>query len=162
MRDKTKVNKGFTLVEVLLALVITGILLSVSTRFFLDQWGAYQAIKDKMEAHYAAATAGRMVCDAIREAEKVEWNYNLGKWVLTVTPSGETYSDQYYLDDKDYDGIKDLYRYHKGAHNPVVSGIADWNCSQGESGTWTISLQGQIGQQTVFWQGKMNSRDLRN
>lgn len=154
-------DRGFTLVEVLFALFITVILLAVASRFFLGEWNTSQVIKDKMEAHYAVTNAGRLVSDAIREAKSVQWE-NRGKWTLTVTPSGETYSDQYYLDDKDYDGVKDLYRYHKGAHNPVVSGIVDWNCSQGETGLWTINFQGQIGKQTVYWQGKMRVRDAMN
>lgn len=154
-------DRGFTLVEVLFALFISALLLTVVLRFFHGEWNTSQVIKDKMEAHYAVTNAGRLVSDAIREAKSVQWA-NRGKWTLTVTPSGETYSDQYYLDDKDYDGVKDLYRYHKGAHNPVVSGIVDWNCSQGESGLWTITFQGKIGQQTVSWQGKISARDVTN
>ena len=150
-------DRGFTLIEVLFALLITGILLGVALRFFYGEWNISQTLKDKMEAHYAVVTAGRWVSDAIREAESVQWT-NRGKWTLTVTPSGENYSDQYYLDDKDYDGVKDLYRYHKGAHNPVVSGIVDWNCTQGVSGLGTITFQGQIGKQRVHWQGRIRAR----
>ncbi|MEL1135158.1 type II secretion system protein [Desulfitobacterium sp. THU1] len=153
---------GFTMVEVLFALLITGILMVVSLPLFLDQWGNSQVCKDKMEAHYAAATAGRLISDAIREAESVQWASKNGKWTLSVTPSGEVYSDHYYLEDKNNDGVKDFYRTHKGADNPVVSGIMDWNCQQGESGLWTISFQGLIREQTVLWQGKIRARDTVN
>lgn len=154
-------DQGFTLIEVLFALLITGILLGVSLKFFAGQWVMSQVIKDKMEAHYAVASAGREVSDAIRQAENVQWA-NRGKWTLLITPSGESYVDQYYIDDKDYDGVKDLYRFHKGAHNPLVSGIVDWNCSEGESGLWTITLKGQINKQTVHWQGRIRPRDTGN
>lgn len=154
-------DRGFTLIEVLFALLITGIILAVALRFFFGQWGTTQMIKDKMEAHYAVVTAGRMLSDAIREAEAVEWAQR-GKWILTVTPSGELNSDQYYLDDKDYDGVKDLYRQHAGVPNPVVSGVVDWNCSQGEFGLWTITLHGQIREQTAFWQSKIRARATLN
>ncbi|AGA69877.1 hypothetical protein Desdi_2453 [Desulfitobacterium dichloroeliminans LMG P-21439] len=153
---------GFTLVEVLFSLLLTGILLVVSLQLFLDQWGTSRVCKDKMEAHYAAVTAGRLVSDAIREAESVQWANKNGKWTLTVNPSREADSDHYYLEDKNNDGVKDFYRVHKGIDNPVVSGIVDWNCDQGESGLWTISFQGQIRKQNVFWQGKIRVRDTVN
>jgi len=149
-------DSGFTLTEVILALLITGILLSVSIRFFTEQWRSGQALKERMEAHYAVMNAGRTVLDAIREAESVQWN---SAGILTVSPGGQaTYSDQYYIADKDYDGVKDLYRFHKGAHNPVVSGIIDWTCSKGESGLWTVTLKGKIGNQALEWQGFIRQR----
>lgn len=149
-------DSGFTLTEVILALLITGILLAVSLRFFSEQWRSGQALRERMEAHYAVMNAGRTVLDAIREAESVQW---APTGTLTVSPGGQvSYSDQYYIADKDYDGVKDLYRFHKGAHNPVVSGIIDWTCSKGDSGLWTITLKGKIGSQTVEWQGFIRQR----
>lgn len=162
MRDKRRKQEikepeaGFTLTEVVLALLITGILLSVSLRFFTEQWRSGQAVRERMEVNYAVMNAGRMVLDAIREAESVQWNPT---GVLTVSSGGgASYSDQYYISDKDYDGIKDLYRFHKGAHNPIVSGVIDWTCSKGESGLWTITLKGKIGNQTTEWQGSVRQR----
>jgi len=160
-RTKGFPEGGFTLIEVLMAVAIIGIIVPVALKFFAVQWTNAQVIKNKMEAHYAAMLAGKTISDAIREAEYVDWSLR-GKWILTVTPSGELYSDQYYLDDKDYDGVKDLYRYHLGAHNPVVSGVVDWNCTKGENGLWMISIQGQVGQEIVFWQGKIKARDSWN
>ena len=161
LSDSVSRDRGFTLIEVLLALLITGMILAVALRFFYGQWSTTQVLKDKMEAHYAVVVAGRLLSDAIREAEAVEWAQR-GKWTLTVTPSGESYTDQYYIDDKDYDGVKDLYRQHLGVPNPVVSGIVDWNCTQGDAGLWTITLYGKVGEQTVLWQSKSRARDRSN
>ncbi len=55
----TKENsQGFTLLEVILALLIIGIFFGVVLGFFTEQWRSHQAIKEKMEAHYAAMVAG--------------------------------------------------------------------------------------------------------
>jgi prepilin-type N-terminal cleavage/methylation domain-containing protein len=148
---------GFTLTEVMAALLITGIILAVSLRFFTEQWRSNQALKDKLEVHYAVMNAGRMVLDAIREAESVQWA-NTTK-MLAISPGDEdSYTDQYYIADKDYDGVKDLYRLHKGAHNPVVSGLIDWNCVKGETGLWTITIRGKVGDQNLEWQGSIRQR----
>lgn len=151
-------SQGFTLLEVILALLIIGIFFGVVLGFFTEQWRSHQVVKEKMEAHYVAMAAGRMVSDAIRQAEHVEWHVKGNKWVLSVTPSGESFTDELYIEDKDRDGLKDLYRNHKNAHNPFVSGIAYWECIEGESGLWTISIIGKIGNQEVSWVSKVKPR----
>ncbi|HHY27465.1 MAG TPA: type II secretion system protein, partial [Desulfitobacterium dehalogenans] len=55
--DRIGQDRGFTLIEVLFALLITGILLTVALRFFYGEWNTSRTIKDKMEAHYAVVTA---------------------------------------------------------------------------------------------------------
>lgn len=155
MRDS---KAGFTLIEVLLALLISGILLSVSLRLFTEQWRTSQVMKDRIEAHYAVMTAGRMVLDAIREAETVQWDPN---GTLSIFPGEDaTQTDKYYVADKSNDGGFNFYRFHNGAHNPVVNGIVSWNCSKGDSGLWTITLNGKIGNQNVEWQGTIHQRTM--
>lgn len=152
-----KSEAGFTLTEVLVALLVTGILLAVSLRFFTEQWRVGQTLKDRNEAHYAVMNAGRTVLDAIREGKTVQWNSSTS--VLTVLPRNQvTNPDQYSIGDKDYDGVKDLYRTHLGVPNPVVSGMLSWNCSKGEMGLWTITLKAKVGGQTVEWQGSVRQR----
>jgi prepilin-type N-terminal cleavage/methylation domain-containing protein len=158
MRDAGKFSKdaGFTLTEVILAILITGILLVVSLRFFTEQWRSGQGLRERVEAHYAVMTGGRTVSDAIRAAESVQWSSGTG--ILTVKPSGTDFTDRYYIADKDYDGIKDLYREHLGVPSPLVSGVVEWECAKGESGLWRITLKGRIGTQNVDWQGQIRQR----
>lgn len=155
--EQIKINEaGFTLAEVLAALVIIGIILSFALPLFTDQWRITREVKDRMEAHYAVLNAGRTVSDAIRQAEKVEWD-NSG--VLRIFPLNQgTRADYYYIADKDWDGIKDLYIEHFGVPNPISSRIIAWNCTKGEAGLWTITLHAQAGQQTVTWTGAIRQR----
>lgn len=147
---------GFSLAEVLAALAIIGIILSFALPLFTDQWRITREIKDRMEAHFAVLNAGRTVSDAIRQAQTVEWD-NSG--VLRILPVNETIrKDYYYIADKDYDGIKDLYIEHYGVPNPISSRIIAWNCAKGEAGLWTITLQAQVGRQTVKWTGTIRQR----
>ncbi|AHF07423.1 PilW family protein [Desulfitobacterium metallireducens] len=147
---------GFTLVEVLVSLTVIGIILAFSLRLFTDQWRVTQEVKDRMEAHFAVLNAGRTVLDAIRGAQTVEWD---NKGNLRVLPWGQGASqDAYYLADKDYDGIKDLYIEHIGVANPVASRVISWNCTKGEAGLWTVTLQAQVGHQTVNWKGTSRQR----
>jgi prepilin-type N-terminal cleavage/methylation domain-containing protein len=149
-------NSGFTLIEVMLALLITGILLSVSLRFFVEQWRTSQALKDRIEAHYAVISAGRMVLDAIREAESVQWD---SSGILTIFPGEQaTELKKYYVAEKTNDGGYNFYQIQNGAHLPVVKGIVSWNCSREDSGLWTITLTGKIGNQIVKWQGSIHQR----
>lgn len=155
---KASTNHGFTLLEVLAALLISGVFLGAILGLFTEQWRSQQVMKDKMEAHYAAMVAGRLVSDAIRGAEYVQWTYKGNKWVLEVTPWGESYTDEYYIEDKHRRGVKDFYREHKNTPNPFVTGIEDWECVEGEAGLWTISIVGKVGEQEVTYVTKIKAR----
>ncbi|HVJ48893.1 type II secretion system protein [Desulfitobacterium sp.] len=147
---------GFSLTEVLVALVVIGIILTFSLRLFTEQWRLTREVKDQMEAHFAVLNAGRTVLDDIRAAQTVDWDNN---GVLRILPWTQGAShDFYYIADKDYDGVKDLYLEHKGVPNPVTSRIISWKCTKGEAGLWTVTLQAQVGQQTVNWTGKSRQR----
>lgn len=147
---------GFTLVEVLVSLTVIGIILAFSLRLFADQWRITQEVKDRMEAHFAVLNAGRTVLDDIRGAKTVVWD---NKGTLNILPWGKGASQEiYYIADKDSDGIKDLYLEHKGVPNPVASRMISWNCTKGEAGLWTVTLQAQVGRQTVNWEGVSRQR----
>ncbi|WP_434511825.1 type II secretion system protein [Desulfitobacterium sp. AusDCA] len=147
---------GYTLAEVLTALVIIGIILSFALPLYTDQWRIAREVTDRMEAHFAVLNAGRTVSDAIRQAKTVEWD-NSG--TLRILPVNQGIrQDYYYIADKDYDGIKDLYIEHYGVPNPISSRIIAWNCAKGEAGLWTITLRAQVGRQTVNWTGMIRQR----
>lgn len=149
-------DSGFSLTEVLIALAVLGIILSFSLRFFSEQWRVTQEVKDRMEAHFAVLNAGRTVMDAIREAQSVEW---VAPEALHILPWDRvTNPDAYYIADKDFDGIKDLYFERDRVPNPVASRIISWNCTKGDSGLWVVTLQAQAGRQIVTWTGKVRQR----
>lgn len=158
LQRKGNTDQGFTLLEVLAALMIVSVFLGVVLGLITEQWRSYQVLMDKMEAHYSAMVAGRMVSDAIRGAEHAQWVFKGGKWVLEVTPSGENFTDGYYIEDKHRTGVKDFYREHLKTPNPYVTGIEDWECVKGEAGLWSISIVGRVGEQEVTYVTKIKAR----
>jgi len=108
-------ERGLTLLEVLLALLISGIFLVISLRLLTDQWRGARALKNQLEAHYSVMTAGKTASDAIRMAKTVEWVKDSG--VLRVLPMPDPTNlvptlDTYFMDDLDQNGTKDLYWRH--------------------------------------------------
>lgn len=147
---------GFTLLEVLVALVISGILLMTSMRLITEQWRGARALKNHLEAHYSVMTTGKTVSDAIRMAETVEWDNIQG--VLRVLPMPDAgipipKQDYYYMADADGDGIKDLYWKHFGVPEPLASYIKKWECTEVEPGLWEVVLEASVGGQSATWRG---------
>ncbi|MFZ3132162.1 MAG: prepilin-type N-terminal cleavage/methylation domain-containing protein [Desulfosporosinus sp.] len=147
---------GFTLLEVLLALVISGILLITSLRLMTDQWRGARALKNHLEVHYSVMTAGKTVSDAIRMAETVEWIKESG--VLKVLPLPNDANlvptlDLYFIDDLDREGTKDLYWRHLGVAQPLASYIAQWECREVEPGLWEVFLEASVDGQSTTWRG---------
>lgn len=158
---------GLTLLEVLFALLISGIFLMTSMRFLTDQWRGARTLKNHLEAHYAVMTAGKTVSDAIRRAKTVEW---VDPGVLKVLPMPDNANplpslDSYFVDDKDLDGIKDLYWKHLVISNPVASFtqpvasyISRWECTEVEPGLWDVLLEASVDGQIVRWRGVVRRR----
>jgi len=152
---------GFTLLEVVLALVIWGIMLSLGLRLITEQWRGAREIKERLEAQYAVMTAGKTVADAVRSAQSIQW---VSPGVLKVLPwpdSGTLTTDLYYIADKDYDGVKDLYCEHLNVANPVASRITTWACREVEPGLWEIFLQATVGKEQVGWRGIVRQRTYK-
>lgn len=156
-----EVEYGLTLLEVLFALLITGIFLILAMGFFTDQWRGARSLKNHLEAHYFVMTAGKTVSDVIRTAETVEWAAASG--VLKVLPLPNDANlipslDTYFVSDLDYDGTKDLYWKHVNISQPVASHITGWKCMEVEPGLWEIFLQASVEGQTVIWRSMIRQR----
>jgi len=147
---------GLTLLEVLFALVIYGILLMISMRLITDQWREARALKNHLEAHYSVMTAGKTVSDAIRMAKTVEWVKDSG--VLRVLPMPDDANpvptlDYYFIDDLERDGTKDIYWRHLGSSQPLASYISKWECTEVELGLWEVFLEAIVDGQSATWRG---------
>jgi len=154
-------ERGLTLLEVLLALLISGIFLMIGMRFFTDQWRGARTLKNHLEAHYAVRTAGRTVSDAIRMAKTVEWVEDTA--VLKVLPMPDEANliptlDSYFIDDLDRDGTKDLYWKHLLVSQPLASYIIRWKCVEVEPGLWDVLLDARLEGQSVTWRGVVRRR----
>jgi hypothetical protein len=152
---------GFTLLEVIFALLISGMFLITSLRFFTEQWHGHAALNDRLEAHYSVLTAGKTLADAIRSAKTAEWVQDSG--VLKVLPWPDEANpaptvDYYSVNDLDYDGIKDLYWRHLGIAQPVASYVSSWKCVEVEPGLWEISLQANVEGQLAAWKSVIRQR----
>lgn len=154
-------ERGFTLLEVLFALVISGILLMTSMRLMTEQWRGAHALKNHLEAHYSVMTAGKTVSDAIRMAKTVEWVKESG--VLRVLPMPDDTNlvptlDSYFMDDLDRDGTKDLYWKHLNVSQPLASYISIWKCTEVGPGLWEVFLEASVDGQSATWRGVIGRR----
>lgn len=143
--------KGFSLLEVLLALTIGGVLLASTLPLFTGVWRSYLEDKRRLELQYSLVAAGRTVADAVRTAKTVERQSAGRIKVVYWDNDGQLMTDYYYVADKDYDGIKDLYREHV-VPNPVASRISTLACDEVEPGLWQIRLEAAWGGQTRKWE----------
>jgi prepilin-type N-terminal cleavage/methylation domain-containing protein len=160
-RGEFYAERGFTLLEVLFALLISGILLMTSLRFLTDQWRGARTLENHLEGHYSVMTAGKTVSDAIRMAKTVEWVKDTA--VLKVLPMPDEANlvptlDSYFIEDLDRDGTKDLYWKHLGISQPIASYITRWECVEGEPGLWDILLEASVDGQIVTWRGVARRR----
>lgn len=157
----SKAEWGLTLMEVLIALLITGIFLAMALRFSTDQRRAVSSLKHHLEAHYFVMTAGRTVSDVIRMAQTVEWIPDSRE--LRVLPMPDDSNpvpslDSYFVSDLDHDGTRDLYWKHLNASQPVASYVTGWECVEVEPGLWEIFLQVRVEGQSVFWRSMIHQR----
>ena len=160
-RSGSNFERGLTLMEVLLALLISGIFLMMTMRFLTAQWRGARTLKSHLEAHYSVMSAGRTISDVIRTANAVEWVED--KAVLRVLPMPDEVNlvptlDSYFIDDLDWDGIKDLYWKHMEVSQPLASYITSWECVEVEPGLWYVLLGASVDGQIVTWHGVVRRR----
>ena len=161
-RENKYSDYGFTLLEVLFALAISSILLMTSMRLLTEQWRGARALKNHLEAHYSVMITGNTVSDAIRMSKTAEWVQDPG--VLRVLPMPDDANllpllDTYFIDDKDKDGIKDLYWGHSNfSPLPLASYLSRWNCREVEPGLWEVFLEASVEGQSATWNGVVRRR----
>ncbi|SPF43702.1 Prepilin-type N-terminal cleavage/methylation domain protein [Candidatus Desulfosporosinus infrequens] len=152
-------ERGFTLLEVVFALLISGIFLITALRFLTDQWRGASALKNHLEAQYAVMTVGETVSDVIRMAKTLEWVDASGVLkVLSMPEDGNPTLDTYFMADLDLDGTNDLYWKHMGISEPLASFIIMWKCTEVEPGLWEVFLQADVKGQVVTWQSVIRQR----
>jgi prepilin-type N-terminal cleavage/methylation domain-containing protein len=160
-RDKVS---GFTLMEVLVSLLIFCSILILSLRLLTDQWRRSQEMKAWQEIQYGLLIAGETVSNAVRSAQTVQCTAPGVLKILTWTEAGFSQADLnyiadlYYIDDKDHDGITDLYCEHLNVPNPVASGITNLQCTEVEPDLWQITIQAKMKQQQAVWQSLTRRR----
>jgi prepilin-type N-terminal cleavage/methylation domain-containing protein len=149
---------GFTLMEVLVALLISCSILILSLRLLTDQWRRSQEMKAWQEIQYALLIAGETVSNAVRSAQTVECTVPGVLKILPWPVAGYTKADVFYIDDKDHDGITDLYCEHLNVPNPVASRITNLQCTEVEPDLWQITFQAKMNQQQAVWQSLIRRR----
>jgi prepilin-type N-terminal cleavage/methylation domain-containing protein len=149
-----KREDGFTLLEVLSALLITGIFLLSALSLFEEQWKGARILKGQLEAHYAVMSAGKTISDEIRRAKKVEWvNETCELEVLPMPDEANPIptQDSYFIADLDRDGTKDFYWRHLGVSQPIASYLTSWESREVEPGLWDVSLKAIANGQKAMW-----------
>ncbi|AFV01451.1 hypothetical protein UNSWDHB_2139 [Dehalobacter sp. UNSWDHB] len=149
-------DKGFTLLEVLVSLVITGIIAAMVFQLYISQYRMAKGLMADADLSFAAVRAGQVLTAAVSTAESVAW---AGKVLrINCLEDGKIITDSYYLADKDFNGVLDLYREHLGVPIPVVSRICEFHCTGVREGLWQISLTAAQAERAVYWQRTVRVR----
>ncbi len=150
-------DRGITLLEVLLSLVITGIIVNMVLSLYLDQYRLLTEVRQKAELRFAVFKANQVLTSAITKSEEISWIN--GHTLLTRYLQGEyLITDYYYLDDKDGDGTQDLYRRHLGISNPIVTGLTEMSVQEVVKALWQIDLKASFGSQECESTKKVRQR----
>lgn len=143
-------NRGFTLLEILLALVIIGIMTGMLLHFYIQEYRASLDLEKKAELQFALLRANQVLELAVRTAGAINFSADEG---LAVTPvsvhNPGAGCDFFFVADKDGDGKNDLYRKHLGITNPVVTGITSIDCREIKPGLWQLTIEAAEG--NVFY-----------
>ncbi|NLM22059.1 MAG: prepilin-type N-terminal cleavage/methylation domain-containing protein [Peptococcaceae bacterium] len=160
MSDIFSVDKGLTLLEILLSLVILGIIAGIVLQFFVSQYRFVDNVAAGSELNYSLLRAGEVLTSTVNVSEKVVWRDNT--LIVTYKMTQNKYTDSYYLADKDFDGKLDLYREHLGVPNPIASGMINFNCREVSPGLWAIKLEACYGEQNAEWERYVRQKCQRS
>ena len=129
-------EKGFSLIEVLAALVIMGLVISVAAQTLTLQTKTAARGRSRIETQQAARTAATLLDREIRQAKTLSL---AGPGVLKVTRSNNQ-TVFFYVADKDYNGVKDLYQETDGIANPAASYVEQLDFVDMGSGRWDVMI----------------------
>ncbi|MGI6449527.1 MAG: prepilin-type N-terminal cleavage/methylation domain-containing protein [Desulfitobacteriia bacterium] len=144
-------ERGLTLLEVLLSLVLTGVIAGVVLMFYISHYRLAVQVRTESELEYSLVRAGQVLASAVRSGNRINWS----KGILTISyrqVDEKVIEDQYYLADKDLNGIQDLYREHLNVPNPIASGLSAFTCTEIQKGLWKISLKAREGEKEICWE----------
>lgn len=150
-------ERGFSLLEVLLCLVVSGVMAGLILKLYAEQYRLSSEVLVRAELRYSLLKAGQVLTKAVREGDSVEW-VNDSVLVVRHRQSGQPVTDYFYLADKDFDGIIDLYRERLGVPNPVAGRLSAMSCCQVGNGLWEIRLSAVQGNTVVLWEKKVRQR----
>ncbi|NLO98396.1 MAG: prepilin-type N-terminal cleavage/methylation domain-containing protein [Peptococcaceae bacterium] len=143
-------DRGLTLLEILLSLLILGVIAGIILHTFIGQYRLVRHVSLRSEINYSLLRAGVVLTSAVNLGQKVVWQNNA--LIVTYWKGRYKYTDSYYLADKNFDGKIDLYCEHLGVPNPVVTGLTGFYCQEVGPGLWKISLEADCGMQKARWE----------
>ncbi len=129
-------EKGFTLIEVLAALVLMGLVVSIAAQTLTLQTRIFARGNSQIETQQSARAAAGLLDREIRQAKTVALT---GPGILKVTRSNNQ-SVYFYVADKDYNGVKDLYQETDGVPNPVASYVEQVDFADMGAGRWDVVI----------------------
>jgi prepilin-type N-terminal cleavage/methylation domain-containing protein len=133
---------GFTLVEVLAALVIMGMALSLAGNTLIWQLKLSKKGSEKIETQQALKTAMLYIEREIRTAKSVSLQ-SQGS-IKIIRNTGQTL--MFYVDDKDNNGMQDIYQQIDGTPTPLVSYVIEVRFAEQSPGCWEIFLKAKQGE----------------
>lgn len=157
---KKQKDIGLTLLEVLISLIITSIIVGTALLFFTSHYRLIQGIRIDCDLGYSLLRSGQVLSSVISSANEVTWTgKNLG---VSYEYEGQLITDTYYLADKDYNGILDLYREHMNVPNPIAAGLTGFTCTELSKGVWQVKLRAADKGKEVCWERIIRQRTVQD
>ncbi|HEX3014936.1 MAG TPA: prepilin-type N-terminal cleavage/methylation domain-containing protein [Desulfobacteria bacterium] len=129
-------QKGFTLVEVLAAMTIMLIVVGSAVQMLGWQTRLMTQTRRQVDTLQSVRAAGTLIEREIRAAKSVSAP-NPGTLQIVQNDDEIVY---FYVADKDYNGVKDVYRETKNVPAPIASFIDNVNFSQVSAGEWEVTI----------------------
>ncbi len=149
-----KSERGFTLAEVLAALAIMGMVISLAAQTMIWESRINTRGQMQIETHQAVRASMTVIEREIRQAKSVSL-LSPGKLHITRSNNQTVYL---YVDDKDFNGIRDLYMETDGIPNPVASYVEEVDFLQQAPGKWEVLIVARQGGVENRWQLTVKQR----